>query len=82
MTELKRVRVTDLYVSCSYPVRANALASSGNCGKYAQTAVRCPDGILYYRCAGHRGMINADTIGHVHETVLTDRNIAERLVVS
>ncbi len=79
--ELREVRVTNLYVSCSFPMRTtNAMALSDCCRKYAHTAVEHPSGNMYYRCDEHRGMIDANTTGPVHETILTEISTDNRII--
>ncbi len=82
MSELKEVRVADLYGQCSFPMRADAIAMSDCCHRSATSAVEYPSGDKYWRCTKHRGMINETETGPVHETILTERDVHESLVVS
>lgn len=75
--EFKKVdkNVTELHKNCSYPMSADAVAASDNCGSPALTAVVDPDtGNRYYRCHEHRGFLRDDVRGEVVDTVsvLTD----------
>jgi hypothetical protein len=80
--ELKEVRVTDLYVECMYPMRPDALAASDCCRMPADTAVERPDGVRSWRCKKHRGLIKDTTTGPIHETIVTRREVPDRVVVS
>lgn len=80
--ELKEVRVTDLYVNCMYPMVPHAMAASDCCRRSADTAVERPDGVRTWRCPEHRGLIEGTTVGPIHETVVTRREVPDHVVVS
>jgi hypothetical protein len=63
---MKTAFVTDLYKSCSFPMRPDAIAMSDRCGNGAVTAVRDDAGNFWYRCRAHRGMVNDRRMGVVH----------------
>lgn len=69
MSETGMVRVTDLYVRCSYPLRPDAIAASDTCQHPANTAVRDGKGWLFWRCPTHEGELRNGVFG---EEVVTE----------
>lgn len=69
MTEIEIVRVIDLYVRCSYPMRPDAIAASDTCQHPANTAVRDAEGNLWWRCRTHEGELRNGFFG---EEVVTE----------
>jgi hypothetical protein len=55
--------IRNLYVTCSFPERDDALAASDTCQKPAPSGVKAPDGNIYWRCREHEGMVDATTRG-------------------
>jgi hypothetical protein len=52
------VPIAALYVNCSFPMRADAIAASDTCQRFAKSGVVDPEtGNTYWRCDQHEGMV-------------------------
>lgn len=63
------VKVSALYVRCSFPRHALARAASDMCQAPADSAVIDENGNRMYRCPAHRGLLRGGGHGDVVETV-------------
>lgn len=61
--ELQEVRVADMRAECAF------LVVSHRCRELANTAVETPSGKMLWRCHKHRGMIDQQKTGPIHEVV-------------
>jgi hypothetical protein len=81
-TDLKVVRVVDMYVDCAYPMVPKPAAMSDNCRQPATTTVMYLNRSTGWRCEEHKGLIKGSMTGPVSETVTTRKEIPEELVLS
>jgi hypothetical protein len=59
---MSKIAIANLYKVCSLRARnlgQSPWTASDNCGQIASTAVKTPDGVLYWRCGAHAGIISA-----------------------
>jgi hypothetical protein len=72
MTVARRA-VRDLHLRCSYPMRPDAIAASDTCQQAAESAVSrittLPDGMFWYRCAKHEGLLADGSPGRIHDYI-------------
>lgn len=65
------VEVPDLKVTCAFPMRHAVRSASDTCQGPATTAIRVPpNGVAYYRCEEHRGMVDPINHGQVLDRVV------------
>ena len=80
--ELKEVLVKDMYYGCMYEVPTEEPNTTRRCLRLAETTVRFSDGDISWRCAHHHGLTQGDSIGPAHDTMITNLELSEELIVS
>lgn len=61
--------ITSLFVSCSFPMRPDAIAASDTCQHPADSGVKDDKGNLWWRCPDHRSMVKPGVQGEAHFAV-------------
>jgi hypothetical protein len=54
-----------MHKQCSFPMKPDAKAASDTCQHTALSGVVDADGITYWRCGEHVGLVDRDTLGEV-----------------